>query len=297
MHEDQASDAALTGSPERAVVPGSRLCLTCGYQLSGLPIDGVCPECSTRVELSLIQLSLLTDPIEHVRTLRRGARRLVVGTVLLVGSPVVMFPFVNVFSTPPGPSLEGLLTAMFIALQFVSVSLMFWGVRSYARTNPDPRVAKMLEWARISVLMNSAVQFGVSLLGTSTLLAVVVSPETDSHFVWGVLFFGGIIAWFFQVWSVITYTGKLAARVPDLWLVKRAKMLRLAIPVLLLLGAITWSAAWLLDMILADVPYALAWRITWGLASLVGVILYLFVLERMHWHLKGIITVRASRGF
>jgi hypothetical protein len=78
MHEDQASAAAPAGSPDRAVVPGSRLCITCDYQLSGLPIDGVCPECSTRVELSQIQLSLLTDPIEHVRTLRRGAKRLTV---------------------------------------------------------------------------------------------------------------------------------------------------------------------------------------------------------------------------
>jgi hypothetical protein len=269
MHEDQ-SIAVEPVEPARAVVTGSRLCITCGYQLSGLPIDGLCPECSTKVELSLIQLSLLTDPIEHLWTLRRGARRLAVGTVLFVGSAPFKIPVAVVLA---GAGFDALLTAMFLALQFILASVIFWGARDYAQANPDPAVAELLESARIAVLLPSAILFGVSLLGTSLLLVFVASTGSYARGVEIVSYSAGVLVLLFQVPGVISYTGKLAGRVPDLRLVKRAEMFRLPVVALLLLGAVTW-----------------------GVASLLGVVLYLVVVERMHWQLKRIIAFRASRG-
>jgi hypothetical protein len=253
-----------------AVVSKERFCITCGYQLSGLPIDGVCPECSTRVELSLIQLSLLTDPIEHVRTLRRGARRLMLGTVVFLGSPLLFGPFAVGFA---GTGLNVGLAAMFLAVQFILASVIFWGVRDYTQENPDPAVAKLLESARIAALLPSAILFGLSLLGTSLLLLLVASSGDDAFGAAVASYACGVLVWLFQVPGVVSYTGKLAGRVPDLRLVKRAEMFKLPILGLLLLGTITW-----------------------GVASLLGVILYLFVVERMHWQLKRIIKFRASRG-
>lgn len=260
-------------SPAMPVVPGSHLCITCGYQLSGLPLDGLCPECSTRVQLSLTRPSLLTDPIEHVRTLRRGAGRLISGTALFIGSAVIILPFVNVFRTPPSTSWQGLLTAVFIALHFISISVMFWGVRDYTKENPHPDAAKLLEPSRANLVRTSAILFGFSLTGTSTLLAMLAPPDRGVHFVWGLLFQGGLITWLFQVLGVMRYTSKLAGSVPDQRLVDRARMLGEPILGFLLLGLVTW-----------------------GLASMLGVTLYLFVLQRMHGHLGRIIATREAEG-
>lgn len=272
MHAETTAKPVDSVETAQAVVPASRFCITCGYQLSGLPLDGVCPECSTRVELSLIRLSLLTDPIDHVRTLRRGARLLIVGTLLFVGSPAVMIPFAAAMVLS-GSGIDGPLAAMIGALQLVFASVTFWGARQYTQENPIPDVTKHLASARIGLLLPSAIHFGVALLSTSLLLVAIASSDGDRDGPLMACYIVGVLVWLLQVPGVISYTGKLASRVPDRRLVRRARMLRIPIMVLLLLGIVTW-----------------------GLTSLLGIALYIIILMRMQWQLKRIIAFRTSRG-
>lgn len=270
MHADQASEMAVVASPTTPVVPGSRFCITCGYQLSGLPLDGVCPECSTRVELSLTRLSLLTDPIEHVRTLRRGALRLMVGTLLFLGGPLFLIPL-GFFAA--GLGADSLDAAIFAAMQFAAASVTIWGARGYTQENPDTAIAKLLEVTRIAVLLPSMALFGFSALGMSLTLAFAASSDGSGGWAVLITYVFGVLAWLFMVPGVISYTAKLAARVPDRRLEKRAESLKVPIVILLLLGVATW-----------------------GIASFLGVLLYLFVIQRMHWQLGRIIAFRASKG-
>ena len=45
-----ASPEALDGAAMSSLLGYDAACLTCGYNLRGLPLSGVCPECSAPVE-------------------------------------------------------------------------------------------------------------------------------------------------------------------------------------------------------------------------------------------------------
>lgn len=68
-------------------------CLDCAYDLRGIEIDAACPECGTKVRVTLRGDKLAEGPAAWLRTLRRGAGVLRVGVALsplMVGVPIAM---------------------------------------------------------------------------------------------------------------------------------------------------------------------------------------------------------------
>lgn len=57
----------------RLVVQGPRPCIRCAYELAGLPLDALCPECAAPVRQSLKGDILLHRAPEHLARLGRGA--------------------------------------------------------------------------------------------------------------------------------------------------------------------------------------------------------------------------------
>jgi hypothetical protein len=79
LHESAAADPeelgeeSLPGPPPIQIVEHDRYCIQCGYNLLGLPISGVCPECGMDVARSLRGDLFRFGAIEHVQRLHRGA--------------------------------------------------------------------------------------------------------------------------------------------------------------------------------------------------------------------------------
>ncbi|MEM7228128.1 MAG: hypothetical protein AAF432_04855 [Planctomycetota bacterium] len=80
---DQPTD---TGRPAASVMmPRGAICRACGYDLSGQPLSGVCPECATPNRMSQGSAALVEANPVWVRRLRRGM------TLLSVGLTVMLF--------------------------------------------------------------------------------------------------------------------------------------------------------------------------------------------------------------
>jgi hypothetical protein len=62
----------------------SALCRECGYDLRGLPTEGVCPECGTRIRVSLQGPGLLYAAPDWLRAVSKGVTSLQVGIVGLL---------------------------------------------------------------------------------------------------------------------------------------------------------------------------------------------------------------------
>ena len=67
---DATPSAPLSNSG--VIIERSQPCVKCGYDLRGLPVKGVCPECGTSVEDSLRGLLLQFASAEYRGKLSRG---------------------------------------------------------------------------------------------------------------------------------------------------------------------------------------------------------------------------------
>ncbi|MFG0284588.1 MAG: hypothetical protein ACF8R7_09220 [Phycisphaerales bacterium JB039] len=74
--------------PAEVRVEYDQMCVQCGYQLRGLAVTGVCPECGTAIARSFRGDRLSAADPAYVGALQTGTRRLLVGIValLLVGA-------------------------------------------------------------------------------------------------------------------------------------------------------------------------------------------------------------------
>jgi hypothetical protein len=89
------------------LVREDRFCISCGYAIVGLPVDGPCPECATPVERSLRGSLLRHANQDYLKKLARGASLIRWGAVLtsvLILSMVAMFgaAFTGLFTGPGG---------------------------------------------------------------------------------------------------------------------------------------------------------------------------------------------------
>lgn len=73
-----------------ATLDHDRPCLSCGYNLRGLPTSGSCPECGTPVERSLRGNLLLYSSPDYVASLHRGVFLIQAGIITTILSSVTI---------------------------------------------------------------------------------------------------------------------------------------------------------------------------------------------------------------
>ncbi len=198
----------IAAAPQSTPPAGSR-CLICGYDLAGLDISGVCPECATPIERSLRGNLLRYASPGYIGTLRTGANLVFVAMLLsvfgglVVGVLGIFLALLNVPSTEP---LEVLLD-----LGTLVAMLFGWWILS----TPDPafvgvddsrdwraRLRLILPFVSFILLAETVLPFvlGSSLAKTASIgtgavtvsLSARESLDTLAKFSHGVVIYAGL---------------------------------------------------------------------------------------------------------
>lgn len=162
-----ATDVRLSGE----VVADDRPCLSCGYNIRGLPALGHCPECGAPVSRSLQRRLLRYSGHEHVRTLHRGALLVEACLGAGVGATLLFIVFASVFGRWLGwnpPVVEFLSSIVWLLIGLLSALGWWW------LSTPDPadefarhdnRSRTLLRWSLIAYIAIATIAFAASLGG------------------------------------------------------------------------------------------------------------------------------------
>ncbi len=260
-----------------AATTDGRFCVGCAYQLDGLPVDGTCPECGTPIELSLREPTLANTSQEYLRTIKSGLSFVLNGILLMI--MVQVLTIVATFAAMAAPGSIGSVT---LIAQFAGLGVSLLIIVGYWKyTAPDPsQVAleksnaarKVIRIVVASQAAVSVVSVVLSLLTPATAQAAAAAGGAMNPGGMVILAFTavlgivGLVLWAVQFFAVMRYTRWIAARVPDLFVVKRTKVYVWLLPVIGFVGA-----------------FALM------LGPLIALVMYWNLLDRMRKHVKAII--------
>ena len=215
--------------PATGLVRDELPCRKCGYNLRGLHVEGRCPECGTPVGVSVMgELLRYSDP-NWVRTLARGVKTIIAGIVVIVLGVIVSM----VVGAMRGP-LE-------LAQAIILIGNILMVVGAWLLTEPDPSGVGEDKYGTSRKIIRIALIAGVinTLLNLMAEAIVLPPPVRIAVVVVGVL--AGIVGLVGQ-FAQLNYLSKLAARIPDRALEKRARFLMWAIGIsygaLLVLGGV-----------------------------------------------------------
>lgn len=271
------SDGAAAPAEVEAATTEGRFCVGCAYQLDGLPVDGTCPECGTPIELSLREPTLANTSPEYLRTLKSGLSFVLNGILLMI--MVQVLTMVATLATMAAPGSIGSVT---VIAQFAGLGVALLIIIGYWKyTAPDPsqvaleKSSAARKVVRVVVASQAAVSFLAVVLGLMTPATAQAAAAAGGAMNPGgmvilaftaVLGIAGLVLWAVQFFSVMRYTRWIAARVPDLFVVKRTKIYVWLLPVIGIVGV-----------------FALM------LGPLIALVMYWNLLDRMRKHLKAII--------
>lgn len=262
--------AALPGAS--AIVDHDRPCVRCSYNLRGAWVGGACPECGEAVASSLRGELLQHSSAEYLRTLLRGLRFVLNGLLAMV---LVITASIVASVLRAGPGVQ-LLLAIAQVLVSGAILLGYWLL-----TTPDPRYVGSTEapdTARRVVRVAVVVQVAGLALSIPLLMLGGVGTGGMGGPAGGragavvllALYFGAqaiaMLAWLAQFLGAMTYTAWLGGRVPDVWLVNRARRYR-----------------WLLPVV------AVVFFLVFLLGPLVALVMYWNLLNRLSQHVKSIL--------
>lgn len=81
----------MSGEAAATLAPRGTACVKCEYELDGLPIDGVCPECSEAIRSALNPSLIRYAPSRTLRELHWSARLFRVAIATTLGTVLVVF--------------------------------------------------------------------------------------------------------------------------------------------------------------------------------------------------------------
>lgn len=126
--------ASVLGGPEiPPIVPDSRPCLVCGYDLKGLASSGVCPECSSPVLRSLQGNLLRFTSLPYLKSLKQGCLIIELSfaaSIILGGLGIAM----AIASTALLASRAGAIASAGAEALAAMIGLLGWWIF----TSPDP---------------------------------------------------------------------------------------------------------------------------------------------------------------
>ena len=210
---------------EAGVITIDTTCRRCGYNLRGLRRDGRCPECGTAVAMSLEgDLLRYADP-RWVERLGRGSRLILNGL-----AAALLFGIIAgvVQAAASGAATATMPLAAEILAAICEVAVLLGLVAAYCGawmvTSPDPtragedRYATSRKLVRIALLIglgNAAVQVALETISLPSRLHTVASLiDTLANL-------AALVGWL----AYLRYLMKLALRIPDGGLSKRARFL------------------------------------------------------------------------
>jgi hypothetical protein len=265
---DEASGAAAPVVAPPVVDTRGRVCLRCGYDLSGLQATGVCPECGTPVAHSLHGNLLLYSAPEFLKKLHRGV-------FLILAAIIVMFvammgAIALEFITAAGVLLPEWEAVADLAGVASSLGIMAgWWLLS----EPDPAFIGRDDGGRARRLVRITVAVAASL----TLAVFIVeqaapagNPASDGLEVAGSI--AGLIAVAVHYFASMVYIQWLARRIPDEYVLRRSRLLMWLGPLLYFPGCVIL------------------------IGPLIGLVLYWNLLDHIRKQLKRIRAEQASMG-
>ncbi len=189
-------------------------CKHCGYNLRGLNVDRVCPECGTPVGKSVLGDQLRFSDPSWVRNIAKGVNVILWSVVagILLGVFSVVVSMVVLGSS--GGASTGLMT---VFEMLTALPALIYVVGVWLITEPEPSVIEPGSWPLRVVLRYAViVSTAIAILGMGVSLFV---PEAIGVFdiVSGVLGLVGQIL-------IFIYARRLALRVPDYGLAKQTKI-------------------------------------------------------------------------
>jgi hypothetical protein len=214
------------------------ICLRCGYDLRGLAVTGVCPECGTLIERSLHGNLLAYSDETYRAALHRGVIVILSAIAAQVILIIAMFAFLGIVVAWGSGSMTAVRSAEIAGSVLMTgcsfVLLYGWWLFS----SPDPAFVGRDEGGRARVVVRVALVIRVF----ATPLDVVVDTGTG-----GVpsallgpmeVVTGGVLigAWVLMFFASMLYIRWLAPRLPDPNVDKRAKLLMWLGPLLWIIG-------------------------------------------------------------
>jgi hypothetical protein len=203
---------------EHGVIAVDHECKRCSYNLRGLREDGRCPECGTPIGLSATgDLLRFADP-EWVSTVARGLT--IILWMILVG--IIVGAFAAALEAMETPEVVG------TALGFLAQLVGYYGV--WLMTKPDPSgigedpyitARKVIRITLVVELVSSALE---------TLVVGLPFPPTALIIIGVIMVITAIIGLIGE-FAKFVYYEKLAARIPDDALARRARFLKWAFTV------------------------------------------------------------------
>lgn len=261
--------------------PDGRFCIRCAYTLTGLRWDGLCPECSTPIALSVREPALADADRAYVTTIRSGLSLVLNGTMVMLfffGARIIYGTALHTLGAAPGP------LAVEIAAQCFALVVLFAVMRGYWKyTEPDPgQVAVEVtrsarSWIRLAVVGVIALSVAVFAIeqtqaitkpppapspastapasttpGAPTPAAAPVAPPSRSpleiaRIMVSVLTLG---AWSVLFVAMMRYTRWLGTRVPDLLIVRQTRTYMWLLPIITIGGTLLIAIGFLLSLLM-----------------------------------------------
>lgn len=177
-------DEPFTDRPE-AAPPGARfvpsappgvVCRSCGYELTGLRADAVCPECATPIRQSLRRDLLVFSDADWLLRLRRGSALVVWTTLAWIGLHLLGRMLASIITTRWGQA-SGVTESVFI---LCNVCLSAWFVLSVWHLTTPERADGAMRGAVSAKAARALVTVGVLTHNAHLLMAAPlagVSPD------------------------------------------------------------------------------------------------------------------------
>lgn len=238
-------------------------CLRCGYNLEGLQLDGVCPECGTHIADSHRGTLLKNSAPEYLETLHKGVFVIQAAVIVVIILAVAMAITSQFVETAIVPALFG--------LGILGVTVWgFYGWVQFSQPDPDYQGRNTGESVRRFVRIALYVLIATLVLDWAAGFLVSEDPDeftmTNPAFVvnLGTMLLGIVGQVVFYVASML-YVKWLGARIPNKRIVDRA-------------GRLTWIGP----------LFETVGIVLFGLGPLIALVLYWNLLDMVRKDLKAI---------
>ncbi len=242
-------------------------CIICGYDLKGLPQEGVCPECGTPVAQSYLPDLLQNRSPDYLRQLRSGLSFVLNGILVWV---CVMVG--GVFVALAGVTGAELLLALAGAGCSLAILFGWWRLTTPDPGRPDATLdLKSRRIIRVAVVIQAGASvFNVGVQAMVWSAAGASAAASQMAMLVGLLALAlglaSMVAWVVQFFAAMHYVRWLARRVPDQKLHNQAKRFMWLGPVLYTVGALAV-----------------------GLGPLIALVMYWNMLDKLRKHIKSML--------